>query len=150
MDLFSNGASSRGVAMQYLSHNCFLQELKNGSVLPHVLRTEHLATDEECFGEKVVVRPANESEQINFHRIADPKYFEGRWVYADKGSASRRNRNHHKENNMRSGIMHKASSNKPLSHSRKTFNKIISRKRWRVEQSTGYLNASSMVGEQET
>ena len=99
----------------------------------------YLATDEEGFGEKVVVRPANESEQINFHRIADPKHFEGRWVYADKGSASRKNRNHLKENNMKSGIMHKASRNKPLSHSRKTFNKIISRKRWRVEQSFGIL-----------
>ena len=106
----------------------------------------YLATDEEGFGEKVVVRPANESEQINFHRIADPKYFEGRWVYADKGSASRRNRNHLKENNMKSGIMHKASNNKTLSHSRKTFNKIISRKRWRVEQSFGIIKRKFKVG----
>ena len=45
----------------------------------------YFATDEEGFGEKVVVRPANESEQINFHRIAEPKYFEGRWVYAYHG-----------------------------------------------------------------
>ena len=109
----------------------------------------YLGTDEECFGEKVVVRPANKSEQINFHRIADPKYFEGRWVYAEKGSASRRNKNHLKENNMKFGIIHKASSNKHFSRSRKIFNKIISRKRWRVEQNFGILKRKFKTREQD-
>ena len=99
----------------------------------------YLATDEEGYGEKVVVRPANESEQINFDKIADPTYFEGRRVYADKGSASRKNRDYLKENKMKSGIMHKASRNNPLRHSQKIFNKLISKKRWRVEQSFGIL-----------
>ena len=50
MDLSSTGASSRGVAMQYLSHNCFLQELKNSFVLPHVLRTEYVGSDKPLNG----------------------------------------------------------------------------------------------------
>lgn len=99
----------------------------------------YLAADVEGYGEKVVVRPASESEQDNFSKIADPKYFEGRWVYADKGSASKKNRDYLKASNMKSGIMHKAARNNPLSHSRKTFNRLISRKRWRVEQSFGIL-----------
>ncbi len=100
---------------------------------------KNLATDEEGDGEKVVVRPVNESECINFDKIADPKRFDGRWIYSDKGSASKKNRDYLKEINMKSGIMHKASSNKPLSQSRKTFNRLISKKRWRVEQSFGIL-----------
>ena len=81
----------------------------------------NLATDEEGYGEKVVVRPSNESEQINFNKIADPNYLEGRRVYADKGSNSRSNRAIVKVNNMKSGITHKASRNNPFKHSQKTF-----------------------------
>ena len=40
---------------------------------------------------------------------------------------------------MKSGIMHKARRNNPLRHSQMKFNKLISKKRWRVEQSFGIL-----------
>ena len=97
------------------------------------------ASDEEGYIEKVFVRPANESEQDHFCPIADPKYFEGKRVYADKGSASKKNRSYLKENNMKSGIMYKAHSHHPLRPSQKRFNRLISSKRWRIEQCFGIL-----------
>ena len=88
-----------------------------------------LATDEKGCGEKVVVRPVNESEQINLSKIVDPKLFKGRCIYTENGSASKKNRDYLKENDLKSGIMHKASKNTPLGQSRKTLNRLISKKR---------------------
>ena len=91
-------------------------------------------TDEEGFVDKVHVTPANMAESPEFEiMIAGAK---GQRVLADKAYASRANRDAlkgvHKD-----GIMRKAARNRPLRASEKRFNKLISKRRFRVEQAFG-------------
>ena len=60
-------------------------------------------------------------------------------VLADKGYVSKANRNHLRACGMKDGIMHKAVKGTPLRYSQKLFNKLISKKRYIVEQGFGTL-----------
>ena len=60
-------------------------------------------------------------------------------VLADKGYASKRNREIAKENGLKDGIMHKAQVNRPLSKREKLINKLISKTRYVVERTFGTL-----------
>jgi len=60
-------------------------------------------------------------------------------VLTDKGSASQKHRGHLKALKLKCGVMHKAAKNKPLSARQKAANKLIAKRRYRVEQFFGTL-----------
>lgn len=93
-------------------------------------------TDEEGFVDKVHTTPANRAESPEFgHMIEGAK---AQRVLADKAYASKANRerlrNHHRD-----AIMRKAARNRPLRASEKRFNRLISKRRFRVEQCFGTM-----------
>lgn len=97
-----------------------------------------VATDEkDGYIEKVIVTPANKSEVNQLHNsIPDKKPLR---VYADKGYASKDNRVKLRERNIKDGIMEKAVRGKGLTNWQKKKNRIISAKRFIVEQAFGTL-----------
>jgi IS5 family transposase len=93
--------------------------------------------DEEGFVDKVHVTPANKGESPEFCTMI--KGANARRVLADKAYASKANRAHLKMNAYRDGILRKAAKNRPLRRSEKRFNKLISKRRFRVEQCFGTM-----------
>ncbi|WP_395005377.1 transposase, partial [Undibacterium sp.] len=81
--------------------------------------------------------PANESETNHFIPAIDKAHIDPKRVYADKGYASAKNRSHLRRGNIKSAIMHKAQRNKPLSKRQIEANKLISRRRYIIEQCFG-------------
>lgn len=61
------------------------------------------------------------------------------WLLADKGYCSADNRNKLAELGIKSGIMHRAARNRPLTDEQQSFNNEISSRRWVVEQVFGTL-----------
>ena len=93
-------------------------------------------TDEDGFVDKVHTIPANHAESPQFETMIDGA--NAQRVLADKAYASKANRAalHGKH---RDGIMRKAARNRPLRASEKRFNKLISKRRFRVEQCFGTM-----------
>ena len=93
-------------------------------------------TDEEGFVDKVHTKPANCAESPEFEHMIEGS--NPQRVLADKAYASKANRAslHGKH---RDGIMRKAARNRPLRASEKRFNKLISKRRFRVEQCFGTM-----------
>jgi len=91
-------------------------------------------TDEDGFVDKVHVTPANAAESPEFETMIAGA--SGQRILADKAYASKANRDalkgHHKD-----GIMRKAARGRPLRASEKRFNKLIAKRRFRVEQMFG-------------
>jgi len=81
--------------------------------------------------------PANQSEMMHFKAAIGNAHIEADRVYADKGSASNANRQFLRKHKIKSAIMHRAYKNKPLSARQKLANKLISKKRYIVEQCFG-------------
>lgn len=97
-----------------------------------------IATDvKDGYIENVYMTPANESEVCNMENTLGN--IEPERVYADKGYASAKNREHLKSKNIKDGIMSKANRNKQLTNWEKIRNKLISTKRFIVEQAFGTL-----------
>lgn len=94
---------------------------------------------ENGYIEEVHVVPANISEMTEFEKAIEMVESKKRRLYADKGSASKDNREILKSLGFKDGIMHKAYKNKPLSYWQKLFNKLISKTRYKVEQCFGTL-----------
>lgn len=92
---------------------------------------------EDGYIEKAHVTSANKSEVKELERTL-PKQKPKR-LYADKGYASEENREILKSRGIKDGIMHKARRNKPLTTRQKLKNKLISGKRFIVEQCFGTL-----------
>ena len=93
-------------------------------------------TDEEGFIDKVHATPANCAESPEFgHMIAGAN---AQRVLADKAYASKANRATLRGKH-RDGIMRKAARGRPLRASEKRFNKLISKRRFRVEQCFGTM-----------
>ncbi len=97
-----------------------------------------VATDaKDGYIEKIKVTPANRSEVKELvPTLPDKKPVR---VYADKGYASKDNRNQLQKRQIKDGIMEKAVRGKPLSYWQKKKNKLISSKRFIVEQAFGTL-----------
>jgi len=93
--------------------------------------------DEEGFVDKVHVTPANAGERPQFETMVEGS--KAQRVLADKAYASKANRAHLKDNQLRDGIMRKAARGRPLRASEKRFNKLISKQRFRVEQCFGTM-----------
>lgn len=90
--------------------------------------------DEEGYVDKVHVTPANEAEAPQFETMIDGA--KAQRVLADKAYASKANRAA-LTGKHRDGIMRKAARGRPLRASEKRFNKLISKRRFRVEQVFG-------------
>jgi len=90
--------------------------------------------DEEGFVDKVHVTPANQAESPEFETMI--KGANAQRVLADKAYASKANRAVLRGRH-RDGIMRKAARGRPLRASEKRFNKLISKRRFRVEQVFG-------------
>jgi transposase, IS5 family len=92
---------------------------------------------EEGFIQKVHVVPANVSEMTSLPHII--QNFPTRRLYADKGYTSSVNREYLKTEGIKSGIMYKKTKQRPLPYWQRMFNRLISRKRYLVEQGFGTL-----------
>ena len=93
-------------------------------------------TDEEGFVDKVHTTPANRAESPEFGHMIEGTTPQR--VLADKAYASKANRErlrgHHRD-----GIMRKAARGRPLRASERRFNRLISKRRFRVEQCFGTM-----------
>ena len=93
-------------------------------------------TDEEGFVDKVHTTPANRAESPEFGHMIEGA--SAQRVLADKAYASKANRERLRGLH-RDGIMRKAARGRPLRASEKRFNKLISKRRFRVEQCFGTM-----------
>lgn len=92
-------------------------------------------TDEEGFIDKTMTVPANESEINKLEdMIIKADEFAG-----DKGYDSKGNRKALRARGIKTRIMYKKQKNKPMTIWQKRFNKAVSSKRFRVEQTFGTL-----------
>lgn len=84
------------------------------------------------------VKPANASEVGSMEEVIKgmPKT---KRLYGDKGYASQKNREYLRGQQIKSGLMYKASRGHELSNRQKKFNRLVSRIRYRVEQCFGTL-----------
>lgn len=97
-----------------------------------------VATDSaDGYIENVHVTPANVSEVKNLENALGN--VEPERVYADKGYASKQNREYLKSRGIKDGILSRAARGKPLSKREKIRNKVISKTRFIVEQAFGTL-----------
>lgn len=92
--------------------------------------------DEEGFIDLVHTTPANKGESPEFKTMADDA--KAKRIMADKAYASKANRAHLKGQH-RDGIMRKAVRGRGLRASEKRFNKLISKRRFRIEQCFGTM-----------
>ncbi len=93
-----------------------------------------ISTDEDGFVDKIHVTPANAAESPQFgHMVSGAS---AQRVLADKAYASKANRAE-LNSKYQDGIMRKTARNRPLRPSEKRFNKLISKRRFRVEQCFG-------------
>lgn len=105
---------------------------------------------EKGYIDKIHVTSANVSE-VNQLPILIKDIKEKR-IYADKGYTSKENRTVLKKQKLKDGIMHKEVKNKKLTYWQKIRNKLISKKRYIVEQGFGTLkrrlnfNRASYIG----
>lgn len=96
--------------------------------------------EEEGFIEHVAVTSANQSEVGYFPKLLEGlKTHVGKRIYADKGYASKANRELLKKQGIKDGIMEKGSRGHELKKMQKIKNKLISKKRYIVEQAFGTL-----------
>lgn len=96
-----------------------------------------VADGRDGFIQHISVRPANESEIKQLPSLV--RHLDAERVLTDKGFASLENRQTLKKMGIKDGISHKATRNHPLRLSQKLFNKIIARRRFRIEQAFGTL-----------
>ena len=92
--------------------------------------------DAEGFIDKTHTTPANKGESPEFETMIEGA--KAQRVLADKAYASKANRALLKGKH-RDGIMRKAARGRPLRASEKRFNKLISKRRFRIEQCFGTL-----------
>ena len=93
-------------------------------------------TDGEGFIDNVHVTPANAAECTQFETMIEGA--NAQRILADKAYASKANRAS-LQGRYRDGIMRKAARGRPLRASEKRFNRLISKRRFRVEQAFGTL-----------
>jgi len=91
-------------------------------------------TDEDGFVDKIHVTPTNFGESPQFGAMI--KGANAQRTLADKAYANKVNRAALKEK-YRDGILRKVAPNRPLRQSQKRFNRLISKRRFRVEPCFG-------------
>lgn len=98
---------------------------------------EHQAVDSEGFIEHVHLTPANVHDGQELETVVNNLPEHATELGADKGYASKDNRDLLKSKNIKDSIMHKAQRNNPLTETQIKHNKKISAFRFRVEQTFG-------------
>ena len=99
---------------------------------------KHVATDEQGLITAIITTAANESDIVHLTDVVSKaKLKKGSRVRADKGYSSKSNRDYLKDNQLKDGIMHKAARNKSLTSHQQTFNKIVSKVRYKIERTFG-------------
>jgi IS5 family transposase len=111
--------------------------LKKGKKSYFGYRSYLVVDTQDGYVRGVHTAPANQSEMMHFKAAIDGAHIKANRVYADKGSASHANRQYLKARKIKSAIMHRAYKNKPLSTRQKLANKLISKKRYIIEQCFG-------------
>jgi len=97
-----------------------------------------VAVDEEDgYINKVHVTPANVSEVNELENLIEN--IQAKRIYGDKGYCSIKNREKLKKNNFKDGLMYKASKGKQLGNWERIKNKLISKRRYKVEQCFGTI-----------
>ncbi len=97
-----------------------------------------VAVDEEKgYINKVHVTSANVAEVNQIETLLENIY--AKRIYGDKGYASKNNRQILKEKKLKDGLMYKAARGKSLTRWQKSKNRLISKKRFIVEQCFGTL-----------
>ena len=100
----------------------------------------HTAVDsEDGYVEHVQVRPANEAEITKLPEIVEALSSGIEAVLADKGYASKANRQWLQDKGIGDLIQHKGSAGKPVHRLRKAFNTKIGSIRFKVEQAFGTM-----------
>lgn len=101
---------------------------------------KHVLTDTDGIVRSVITTPANRSDIKELPPlIAKAGLPKGTPVLADKGYASKENRDCLRQHGLIDGIMHKAARNHPLTEADKTFNKLISPIRSTIERTFGSI-----------
>jgi len=114
--------------------------LKKGKKCFFGYKVFSVVQEKEGFIEHVEVKSANHSEVKNFSNVIGKLApIKGRRIYGDKGFCSEENREYLKKTDYKDGIMEKATRSHDLTHFQKIKNKLISKKRFIVEQSYGTL-----------
>ena len=111
--------------------------IKNGHW--HLGYKLHMRTNEEGFVEQVDVTPANAADVNHLESVLDDVPM-NTVVYADKGYDSKYNRELLRERGLRDGIMRKSHRGCALSREDIERNKVLSKIRYRVEQSFAILH----------
>lgn len=111
--------------------------VKKGKKSHFGYRTYVTADDADGYIRGVHTAPANESETTHFVQALEQADIQAKRVYADKGFTSQKNRQHLKNKKLKSGIMHKATRNHPLTARQIQANKLISKRRYIIEQCFG-------------
>lgn len=94
--------------------------------------------DAEGFIDKTHVTPANLSELKELAPMIND-LAQGVRVQTDKGFFSKENKQNLRNKGLKNGLMYRAYKNKPLTKRMKQFNKLISKTRYRIEQSFGTI-----------
>jgi transposase, IS5 family len=113
--------------------------LKKGKKSHYGYRCYVTVDQEDGYVRGVYSAPANESEVSHFEAALAAADIKATRVLADKGYASAANRSHLKQRQQKSGILHKAARNRPLTDRQKLANNLISEKRYIVEQCFGTM-----------
>lgn len=113
--------------------------IKKGNKSHFGYKSFNVVDQEDGYIEQIHVTPANEAECKQLRGILDkaPKQYAS--LQADKAYQSKENSDLLKKKKIKNRIMKKAYRNRPLTHWEKTFNKLISKTRYKVEQCFGTL-----------
>ena len=101
---------------------------------------KHVLTNSQGIVHKIITTPANCSDTKEFIPLLEGEEIpKGTPVFADKGYASRENREYLKSRGLKDGIMQKAQRNRPLTEQQKAFNTSISPIRSAIERTFGSI-----------
>jgi IS5 family transposase len=113
--------------------------LKKGGKLMYGYKKHHV-TDREGMVLAVTTTPANVNEISNLDEVLNEADLpEGIPLLADKGYASKKNRDTLKDRKIKDRIQKKAARGRPLTEWEKQFNKLISKTRYKVERTFGSI-----------
>lgn len=118
--------------------------LKKGKTSYFGYRGYAITDEEKGFIHHLEVLPANESEIKQLPSLL--RHVHGRRVLTDKGFSSFENREEVRKMGIKDGLSHKASRENPLRYTQRLFNKIVARRRFRIEQAFGTLKRKFHMG----
>jgi transposase, IS5 family len=113
--------------------------LKKGSRSYYGYRGYAAVDEIDGYVEHVHMTPANESEQKQLAQVINRLDSNVNEVLTDKGFSSKDNRALLAARGLQDGLSKKASRHHPLSQSDKNFNKMIAKRRFKVEQAFGTM-----------